>query len=334
MYTTYDFTNFNYTDSLINIHKNSIFYRGIRDIESINNLNILRNNVPIYLSSKDSAKQYSSNNPNNIYSICITDDIKVFDLRKIQLLLEFILDSHKYKENEHEFKFYMGLFSIALGLVDYKTQIHEFEKLAIKEGWNDSNISQGILRMKHLYTTQIETFKINRGPFNKKGFRIAITDIDEYMTLFLKELFGKICDGYIAPKMLSPLQPDYYIVEELVLFNTDKLKVVENIQVYSNHINSLIEMNNLPFTISYREDNFKFNLHTGGSEDYELLDKNMFFNKNYKKNVKLAKRLAKKLSKDFILPEVKNVKSNNNSEAIKLNLKWPDGTPRKFLVGT
>ena len=80
MYTTYDFTNFNYTDSLINIHKNSIFYRGIRDIESINNLNILRNNVPIYLSSKDSAKQYSSNNPNNIYSICITDDIKVFDL--------------------------------------------------------------------------------------------------------------------------------------------------------------------------------------------------------------------------------------------------------------
>lgn len=282
MYTTYDFTNFNYTDTIINIHKNCIFYRVIRDKEQIKDL---RNNVPIYLSSKDSAKKYLSDNTNNIYNICITDDIKVFDLRKIQLLLEFILDSHKYKENEHELKFYMGLFSIALGLVDYKTQVYEFEKLVKTEGWNDSNISQGILRMKQFYTTQIETFNINRGPFNKKGVRIAITDIDEHMTLFLKELFGNICDGYIAPKMLSPLQPDYYIVEELVLFNTDKLKVVENIQVYSNHINSLIEMNYLPFTISYRED-FKFNLHIGGSEDYELLDKNIFFIKIITKMLK------------------------------------------------
>lgn len=336
MYTSYDFINFNYTDNLINIHKNSIFYRGIRDKDQIENkdLNILRNNVPIYLSSKDSAKKYSSGNPDNIYSICVTDDIKVFDLRKIQLLMEFILDSHKYGTASQELKFYMGLFSIALGLIDYKTQVYEFEKLVKSQGWGNQDIDQGIIRMKQFYTSEIETFKIPRGPFHKKGVRIAITDIDELMTLFLKELFGSICDGYIAPKMLSPLQPDFHIVEELVLFNTDKLKLIDNLdnkQVNSSHINSLIEMNNPLFTISYKDINLKMNLHMGGS--YNPLDKNMFFYKNYSKNLKLAKRLAKKVSKDFILPEVKTPKmSSDSSAAIKLNLKWPDGTPRKLSL--
>ena len=74
-----------------NIHKNSIFYRGIRDIENINNLIILRNNVPIYLSSKDSAKQYSSNNPlkdllKNYQKILFYQKLKRLNLKKNALI--------------------------------------------------------------------------------------------------------------------------------------------------------------------------------------------------------------------------------------------------------
>jgi len=108
-YTTYNFNNFDYFDSLIYIPINSVFYRGIRDLKLIKNFDILRKNVPIYLASKISARKYSDGNDDQIFSISTTDSLKVLDIRKIQHILQLIMDSYKFKK-----KYGISYFSIRL----------------------------------------------------------------------------------------------------------------------------------------------------------------------------------------------------------------------------
>ena len=310
-YTTYNFDNFNYTDILITIKPNTLFYRGIRDLKAIKNFDILRKDVPIYLASKESAKKYSDDNDSNIFSISVNEYIKIIDIRKIQHILQIVLDSYIYKKNDTEFKTHMEIFSLALGLVDYKTQVIEFDRIAREQKWiEDPNISNGINRMKQFFNDKINTYKMARGPLTKLGFRIALTDVDALVVLFLKELFGDYCDGYIAPKMFSPLQPEFYINEELVLFDTKKLVVVDSSIIPKKKDIDILLYNfeNILVNFKYQDKlNFKMFMQKGGSRDTRLLslgrDKNEDFydEKKMKKNNRLVKRLAKKLIKNRVI---------------------------------
>lgn len=305
-YTTYNFDNFDYTDILITIKPNTLFYRGIRDLKSIKDFDILRKGVPIYLASKESARKYSDDYE-SIFSISTNEYIKVLDIRKIQHILQLILDSYTYKKGDEEFKRHMEIFSLALGLVDYRTQVIEFDRIAQEQEWiNDPNISDGIIRMKKFFNDKINTYKMARGPFTKLGFCIALTDVDELVVLFLKELFGNYCDGYIAPKMFSPLQPEFYINEELVIFDTKKLISVDSsIIPETKNINILLyNFDNILVNFKYQGKlNFKMNMQNGGSSF--LRDKNEYFydEKKMKRSTKLVKRLAKKLIKNKIISD-------------------------------
>ena len=149
-----------------------------------------------------------------------------------------------------------------------------------------------------------------RGPLTKLGFRIALTDVDALVVLFLKELFGDYCDGYIAPKMFSPLQPEFYINEELVLFDTKKLVVVDSSIIPKKKDIDILLYNfeNILVNFKYQDKlNFKMFMQKGGSRDTRLLslgrDKNEDFydEKKMKKNNRLVKRLAKKLIKNRVI---------------------------------
>ena len=333
---TYKFDNFNYTDYLIRIPEHSVFYRGVRNKSRLGDVDILRKNMPIYLSSKESAQRYSDNVDDNLYHIALKREMKVLDIRKIQSLLQMIMDTNSYYNNP-EFRYHMGVFSVVLGLVDYRMQIDEFIKILHREKFTiDEHLIQGINRMKQFLTNSVDTFRFPRGPFTKIGVRIGITELDAQMVLFLKELLSGICDGYIAPKMLSPLQPDFHINEELVLFDTSTLEIIDKTKaVETQHIEMLLGDYNGLHNLIYKAINFKAYMFELGGGGYAHEDKNEFFCDKIKvrKASKIAKRLVKK-----ILTKPKQTKAEPRYEdcvglssySAAFVLKKQDETDRRF----
>ena len=115
-------------------------------------------------------------------------------------------------------------------------------------------------------------------------------------------MFSSYCDGIIAPKIFSPLQYDLYLHEEIILFDVNKLRLInEDIIVKLENISSIITTTNKPFKFSTHSlgstnKDIQFNAYMQGGNKI-IQDKNIFFDD--KNKVKKAKRLAKRLAKYF-----------------------------------
>jgi hypothetical protein len=138
------------------------------------------------------------------------------------------------------------------------------------------------------------------------GIRIGEIKTDGFVMLILKELFKDICDGYIAPKLISPFHPGDSAHEEIVIFNPSSLVVLDNdddTQINKYHINEYKNEKDTTVSIKYKNFiNMKINIDKSGGSSV-LEDKNTFYtDKKYKKMVKEATIRAKKF--------VKNIKKN------------------------
>jgi hypothetical protein len=118
------------------------------------------------------------------------------------------------------------------------------------------------------------------------------------MTILLKELFSDYCDGYIAPQLFSPIQNNFFMHEEVVIFDAPKcLDVIDEPNkedIMFNHISFLIAQHYKSFTFKYHTNNYlKFKSNMVGGHMFQIEDRNMYC-KNIKKFVKFARKFVKK----------------------------------------
>jgi hypothetical protein len=299
--TEYNFQMFPYVDGYINIPADGIFYRGIDSPSK--DIDILRPNIPIYLSSKKIALEKYAKSESNLYCISNNVTLKLIDIRKVMTLLPMIIDSQNIKRqnikrHDAEFNEILENLCVSLGLVDLDTQLAILNAILKRENVTDTHFLNGFQRLVN-YAKQV-----NRPLFGKKlGIRIGITDIDGYTMMILKELLHDYCDGIIAPKIISPLQDDAYLHEEIIVFNIDNLRVVDRgldkkiHVIHVKDINDIITQSNQFINFKcYNKIKFEAYVQKGGSSTN---DKNDFYDDKIK--VRRARRLAKKFAKKIAI---------------------------------
>lgn len=297
IYDTYTFDNFDYTDGYIYLLPNTILFRAVPD--NVTSENVIQDK-PIYTGPKNIAKLYGQ----NIYKLLTIDSMRLLDIRKMTSILSIVLNSitpdNINPTESNEMHIDVMRIMIAFGLTIYPHQIQLFEQYI-----NIMKVNPITQKKMNEKIDHMKKFKFNRVPHNPiipTGVRIGEIKTDGFVMLILKELFKDICDGYIAPKLVSPFHPGNSAHEEIVIFDPKhKIVVLEDEDItvneypIENKINS--SKNNTLVSIKYK--NFistRMNMNLSGGGDLE--DKNVFYtDKKYKKLVKEATTRAKKFVK-------------------------------------
>ena len=285
---TYSFASFNYIDADITIGANTIFYRGID--QQIPNENVIRPNVPMFLGPIEIAKEYG-----NVYKIKTTRSLKLLDFRRLKNLMRLVITSRKSMTSNtmrNQFMHCVELITIAFGLCSYQFQIELLSKYIdrVEHLADDKNaiifIRQQIEKLKDANPTHM------LNPLEPEGVRIAETNIDRSVMFIIKELFGKVYDGYIAPKMYSPFHVGNASHEEILIFDPIKSGLVVSIKeddVVKEPISNILLTFNV---IEFEDVHFKRSVYaakTGGGF-YKNKNRNDMFQDT--KKVKEAAKLA------------------------------------------
>lgn len=292
---TYSFDTFDYTDNYISIPQGTLFYRGITNIPNKNIPYEIIRDVPIYLGSEIIAKEYGK-----IYKIASRSSMRLLDLRKIINIMPMILDN----SNDYET---CRLIMIAFGLVPYMFQIRlfqDFNNQMISQGRIKDNAAKNTINEKIKYMSNFKFDNIQHNPVLTRGVRIGEQYIDGKVMLILKELFKDVCDGYIAPKMLSPYHINDIAHEEIVIFDPIKnqLYVVnDDIDITISSIDERISLNNSPLVLKTHNIKIWIPKLNGGNIKEKYVDKNKFYNKKNitKKSIKEATKFVNNLNIDL-----------------------------------
>jgi hypothetical protein len=304
-YTTYKFDEFEYIDGILKIPSDTVFFRGIRDIDEISEFKVLRKDIPIYLTNYKNALEKYAKIKENLFIISNKLELKLMDIRKVISIMQYLINNNNSSSTDEDINTGLKYLSISLGLVDLNTQIKYIVDIVNKEGIDDTLFIHSIKELIK-YNEKSPTYF----PFlNKPGVRIGITDIDGLSIIIIKDIFSDYCDGIIAPRLFSPLQPDNHLHEEIILFDTNKLKEIkDNINIKTLDIKNII----LDKLINFKSKNYKlekqFYMHAGFKEYSE--DKNRFFENKIK--IKEAKKISNKLIKHFRIKKNKQIKINQD----------------------
>jgi hypothetical protein len=176
---------------------------------------------PTFFGDYEVAAFYASQDPVRVLkAYTLKQFTNVLDIRYIQAILPFLWDSVTKTPREVEI---MKMTSLVLGLSSFSRQIellHEFSSKSV----NLSALLPFISRMEEFRDLPMKPSWVN--PIEPKGVRCGITDIDYYVMGFLKQLFGGLVDGIIAPALYSPFHntkdPDIrksMMYQEIIFFN-------------------------------------------------------------------------------------------------------------------
>jgi hypothetical protein len=298
-YDTYIFDKFDYTDGYIYLLPNTILFRVVP--KNITSENVIQDK-PIYTGPQNIAKLYGE----NIYKLLTIDSMRLLDIRKITSILSIILNSiTPDKINPIEYnEMYIDVMRImiAFGLTIYPHQLQLFESYNNIMKINPE--AEITLNQKINYMKDYKFNGVPHNPVIPMGVRIGEITTDGYVMSILKELFKDICDGYIAPKLVSPFHPGDSAHEEIVIFDPKyKIAVLKaedkDITINEYQIKDKINNNKNYTVLSVEYKNYistKINMNLSGGGYLE--DKNAFYtDKKYKKLAKEAAKRAKKFVK-------------------------------------
>lgn len=168
--------------------------------------------VTSFYASKDSARV--------LKAYTLKQFTNVLDIRYIQAILPFLWDHVSKTPTDVEI---VKLTTLVLGLSSLNTQIELLHEFSSKVA-NASVLLSFIKRVEELRDLPKKPAWVN--PIEPKGVRCGITDIDYYVMGFLKQLFGGLVDGIIAPALYSPFHdtkdPNItksMMYQEIILFN-------------------------------------------------------------------------------------------------------------------
>ena len=284
---TLSFASFDYVDADISIGCNKIFYRGIdKDIRPDQ---VIRPDIPIFLGPKNIAKDYG-----NVYKIKTTTPLKLLDFRRLKNLMRLVVTTRKTSSSVHVHSKVMEcveLITIAFGLCSYKFQIDLFEKYVNKiSDYIQDEKQLAFVRERIVYMKGVDPRHM-LNPFEPEGVRIAETSIDRKVMFILKELFGDLYDGYIAPKMYSPFHVGNASHEEILIFdpiNSGLVVFTDNtVPISKESISTKLCKYNV---IVLEDAHFKRQMFTGGGKCAKEQERNGMFDD--KVLVKEAKKLA------------------------------------------
>ena len=281
---TYNFDNFPYVDKPIIIPENSLFYRGISDATNIKNLDVLRKDIPIYLGSHNVATAYSFNENDKLYIIKFKKDLKLLDIRKAISLLPIIINTMPVNDKNKNLINYL---KVTLGI----TNIHEqINLINIPDDRKNNMINFA-----------------NSNRLLNSGVRMPITNMDAVMIVILKKIFSSYYDGIISPKLNTPFEPSGYSHEEIIIFDTNNLEIVNRNQIAEIiplNINSLLDGNITSFKLT-RLNFDTMDIYVGGKNLPKFIDRNEpFYNKKWMQNI--TKRVDKAFKNKHVNPDLWN----------------------------
>lgn len=265
--------------SLITLPENVHFWRGY-------SLNYpILSERPTYFGSKKVAFGYAeldTNLPRELGCFKTTRPIRLLDYRYMKSLLSHIFQLSQPKDLIVMATIY------AFGICSFYHQM----QLA-KHYFRMTHEHVGIQKMFEYYNSFSSKF------IELEGVRIAETDNDGQVVVFLSELFKDLCDGFITPRIQTPYyhEKNGWMPEEIILFNPIKSGIVKTIaptaltpKPISDYIRKLhreviieYDLKKLPVFISSQ---------VSGSEppkDHPLNVFNELLDKNDSNTVKIAK---------------------------------------------
>lgn len=145
-------------------------------------------------------------------------ELRVLDMRYIQAIIPHIWASVNPSQTELRI---ITSASLVLGLITFKKQIELLESLDVPM------IAPLIERMREFADLPHKPSWVH--PIEIQGVRVGITDVDYFVMGFLKELFGHLVDGIIAPAVPSPYHMQIHrdisksmLYQELIIFDRSK----------------------------------------------------------------------------------------------------------------
>ena len=226
--------------TIMNIPSNTVLYRSYDT-----KYNPLTDR-PAFFSNLDIANKYKCSSSRCLEAFITKDIISLIDIRYMTVLLKQILMSAK--ANTYNLTNAIKTLSLSLGLCTYNYQLELFK---IRYGdeiknKNKDTISRynNMLRFFNEYNSLPEDKKNSyMGILELNGIRIGETENDIEMTYLVKEIFSKICDGFIAPRFFSPYHnnTNNTIYQEILIFEPNRsitfLKDNPTIKTFDTHIN-------------------------------------------------------------------------------------------------
>jgi hypothetical protein len=171
---------------------------------------------PLYFGDLEVAEFYQQVSQGRTIKVCMPNkQLNVLDMRYVCAILPILMNPvNKTKDYINILK----KLSLTLGLVTFEKQIH------ILQQYQKPALQPYIDRMTAFKNLQNKPNWVN--PLEIQGVRCGITDHDYNVMIFLKELFGHLVDGIIAPAMPSPFHDQVSqdirtskIYQELIIFD-------------------------------------------------------------------------------------------------------------------
>ena len=171
-------------------------------------------NRPAYYGARHVAQGYAQKHGRNASAFMTTKSLNIIDVRYMKTLLSQLFESNPITMADKDI--FMAT-TISFGLCSYAHQIvlfkERYDSVLKSSDPKYDGIKTGFHHMDSLHRPKLLR--------EQRGIRIAETTNDAIVMGFLKELFGDIYDGWIAPSQETPfhIEKQSILHSELVLFN-------------------------------------------------------------------------------------------------------------------
>jgi hypothetical protein len=150
--------------------------------------------------------------------------LRLFDYRYMRLLLQQLFATRTQAAMQHLEP--MARITMSYGLCALRDQLAIMRRLLPG--------STGLAAVEAFYKNEIdgkdwENVPLCVNPFTPEGIRVAETNNDARTLVFIKQVFGDMVDGFIAPRMSSPFhnEKEGFVSAEMVLFNPKAVGIKE-----------------------------------------------------------------------------------------------------------
>lgn len=299
-----DFRRFEFVHGVFKIPQNVYVFRSEKIGTPVNFTQ------PMFFGTFDVAQNYMSADR----TLCAYEPkkmITLLDLRYVQAILPKLFQSVSLTPSDIHV---IHIVSLAFGLVSFSKQIEIIEQFR----QNTPALQERIDRMRQFAALPTKPSWVN--PIEMQGVRCSVTEIDYFVAPFLKELFGGIADGIIAPALPTPFigKDDVRtseFLEEIILFNPESaLQQVRGTNHLTHHGNYSLQtyiLNLMPMNITDPQRPSRIYLQNGGSTNIpervptdwmleKIADGDVKLQKELEQFTKKAHKLAEKLKKSQV----------------------------------
>lgn len=197
---------FDYTHGIMTLPQESTWYRAY-----LPDITLLTDN-PLFFGDIEVAFINTQQGNRHLGEFKCTRSLRVLDIRYVMSILPFMFCKDS-PDTEM-----MKKITISLGLCSMEKQRQLLRELPEHEY---PYLQESIRRMEAFVSLDTKPNWAN--PIELRGVRISITDIDYQVMMWLKDLFGNVVDGIIAPALPTPFHEQSVMYEELILFEPNKV---------------------------------------------------------------------------------------------------------------